>query len=43
MKKKVWLSIKGQQFIDDEKPEIIELLTEGELYNKNKVNIVTIL
>ncbi|HHT50791.1 MAG TPA: DUF1934 domain-containing protein [Eubacteriaceae bacterium] len=38
MKKKVWLSIKGQQFIDDEKPEIIELLTEGELYNKNKSN-----
>ncbi len=38
MKKKVWLSIRGQQIIDNEKPEIVELLTEGELYNKNKSN-----
>jgi uncharacterized beta-barrel protein YwiB (DUF1934 family) len=38
LKKKVWLSIKGEQSIDNEKPEIIELVTEGELYNKNKSN-----
>lgn len=38
MKKKVWLSIKGQQSIESEEPEIIELITEGELYNKNQSN-----
>lgn len=37
MKKKVWLKIKGRQRRDqDEKPETIELMTEGELYYKNK-------
>lgn len=36
MKKKVWLSIKGQQFVDNKEEETIELLTEGELYDKNK-------
>ncbi len=39
-KKKVWLSIKGQQEIDDEKPETIELLTEGEFYNKNNSDYI---
>ena len=32
MKKKVWLSIKGQQSTQSEEPEIVELITEGELY-----------
>ena len=36
MKKKVWLSIKGKQHARDEEAETIELLTEGELYNKDK-------
>ncbi|MCR1899481.1 DUF1934 domain-containing protein [Irregularibacter muris] len=36
MKKKVWLSIKGKQQTQDQEAEIIELLTEGELYNKDK-------
>src|SRR5690554_6244844 len=38
MKKKVWLSIKGQQSIQSEKPEMVELITEGELYHKNRSN-----
>ena len=38
MKKKVWLSIKGQQSTQSEEPEIVELITEGELYYKDRSN-----
>ncbi|SJZ66093.1 DUF1934 domain-containing protein [Garciella nitratireducens] len=40
MNKKVWLSIKGQQGFYNENPETIELLTEGELYNKNNSDYI---
>lgn len=41
MKKKVWLKITGQQRIDqDEKPETIELMTEGEIYHKNNSHYI---
>lgn len=40
MKKKVWLRITGEQSVDHEKPEVIELITEGELYNKNKSDYI---